>query len=60
MGFDPSKRIFVAGMSSLVSMSQSTWEKKVDVYKSWDLSEADILTAFRKDSWKHLRIKLRL
>jgi mTERF domain-containing protein len=48
MGFDPYKRIFVAGMSSLMSMSKSTWEKKVDAYKSWDLSEADILTELEK------------
>ncbi|CAK7332061.1 unnamed protein product [Dovyalis caffra] len=48
MGFDPSKRIFVAGVRSLKSMSKSTWEKKVDVYKRWNLSEADVLSAFRK------------
>ncbi|KAG6736473.1 hypothetical protein POTOM_060752 [Populus tomentosa] len=39
VGFDPSKRIFVAGMSSLMSMSKSTWEKKLD----W---ESSVLMAF--------------
>ncbi|KAJ6984207.1 hypothetical protein NC653_022453 [Populus alba x Populus x berolinensis] len=52
VGFDPSKRIFVAGMSSLMSMSKSTWEKKDKIMAVMDLFvnkldwESSVLMAF--------------
>ncbi|KAG6736546.1 hypothetical protein POTOM_060590 [Populus tomentosa] len=52
VGFDPSKRIFVAGMSTLMSMSKSTWEKKDKVMAVMDLFvnkldwESSVLMAF--------------
>ena len=48
MGFHPSKSQFVSAITVLRSMSGSTWEKKLTVYRRWGLSEEEILTAFVK------------
>ncbi|XP_059652925.1 uncharacterized protein LOC132300019 [Cornus florida] len=48
MGFNPTKTMFGAAINALRAMSKSTWEKKVEVYKKWGLSEDQILVAFRK------------
>ncbi|CAL5415675.1 unnamed protein product [Camellia sinensis] len=51
MGFNPSSLNFVLAFHALRSMSKSTWEKKVEVYKKWGWSEDEILVAFGKHPW---------
>ncbi|OVA10038.1 Mitochodrial transcription termination factor-related [Macleaya cordata] len=48
MGLDPSKTAFVQAIQALTSMSKSTWEAKLNVYRRWGWSEDEIRTAFRK------------
>lgn len=48
MGFDPLKMKFVEAVYAMSGMSKSTWERKVNAYKRWGLSEAEILVAFKK------------
>ncbi|KAF5200288.1 Transcription termination factor like [Thalictrum thalictroides] len=47
MGFDPGARSFVLAISVMGSMAKSLWEKKVEVYKSFGLSEKDVISAFK-------------
>ncbi|KAL7586931.1 hypothetical protein Lser_V15G38526 [Lactuca serriola] len=47
MGFDPLKTAFVLGIHTLMSMSKSTREKKMEIYEKWGWSKAQILVAFR-------------
>lgn len=51
MGLDPCKTQFVVAILALTSMSRSTWEKKIDVYRRWGLSHEEILAAFAKSPW---------
>ncbi|XP_031737873.1 transcription termination factor MTERF6, chloroplastic/mitochondrial-like [Cucumis sativus] len=51
MGFDPQRLQFVVAVFALRSMTKSTWDKKVEVYRKWGLSEEDIRLAFRKNPW---------
>ncbi|GMP76647.1 hypothetical protein CsSME_00033235 [Camellia sinensis var. sinensis] len=51
MGFNPLRTKFVIAIHAFRAMSKSTWEKKVEVYKKWGLSEDDILVAFGKRPW---------
>ncbi|CAK7351309.1 unnamed protein product [Dovyalis caffra] len=51
MGFNPSKSQFVLAIVLLRSMTTSTWEKKLDVYRRWGLSREEILAAFVKNPW---------
>ncbi|KAJ4836772.1 hypothetical protein Tsubulata_031077 [Turnera subulata] len=39
MGFDPSKLSFVVALKAVSSHSKSSWERKVDMYKSFGWSE---------------------
>lgn len=48
MGFDPLKSNFVVAVFALGTMTKSTWDKKVDVYKKWGWSEEEVLQAFRR------------
>ncbi|OVA06462.1 Mitochodrial transcription termination factor-related [Macleaya cordata] len=48
MGLDPLKTAFVIAIHGLTSMSKSTWEAKLDVFRRWGWSEDEIVTAFRK------------
>ncbi|XP_059654571.1 uncharacterized protein LOC132301324 [Cornus florida] len=48
MGFNPEKMTFALAIGAVKGMSKSTWEKKVEVYKKWGLSEDEILVAFGK------------
>jgi mTERF domain-containing protein len=43
MGFDPLKMKFVEAVYAMSGMRKSTWERKVNAYKRWGLSEAEIL-----------------
>ncbi|KAI8005399.1 hypothetical protein LOK49_LG08G03152 [Camellia lanceoleosa] len=51
MGFNPVSLKFVIAFQAVSSMSKSTWEKKVEVYKKWGWSEDEILVAFEKYPW---------
>ncbi|XP_059654573.1 transcription termination factor MTERF2, chloroplastic-like [Cornus florida] len=51
MGFNPTKVMFGLAIHALRAMTKSTWEKKVEVYKKWGLSEDQILVAFGKQPW---------
>ncbi|KAI8005001.1 hypothetical protein LOK49_LG08G03166 [Camellia lanceoleosa] len=51
MGFNPLRTKFVIAIHAFRAMSKSTWEKKVEVYKKWGLSEDDILLGFGKRPW---------
>ncbi|KAG5554986.1 hypothetical protein RHGRI_012508 [Rhododendron griersonianum] len=51
MGFNPMRVSFVLAVHALSSMSKAVWEKKIEVYKKWDLSEDEILGAFGKYPW---------
>ncbi|KAF5944628.1 hypothetical protein HYC85_018705 [Camellia sinensis] len=49
--FNPVSLKFVIAFQTVSSMSKSTWEKKVEVYKKWGCSEDEILVAFEKYPW---------
>ncbi|XP_059654566.1 uncharacterized protein LOC132301318 [Cornus florida] len=51
MGFNPTKVMSGVAIHALRAMSKSAWEKKVEVYKKWGLSEDQILVAFGKHPW---------
>ncbi|KAF3456189.1 hypothetical protein FNV43_RR00839 [Rhamnella rubrinervis] len=48
MGFDPLKSNFVVAVFALGTMTKSTWDRKVDIYKKWGWSEEEVLQAFRR------------
>ncbi|KAE8648638.1 transcription termination factor MTERF5, chloroplastic-like [Cucumis sativus] len=49
LGFEPKARMFVYAVLARISMSDSTWKRKINVLKSLGWSEKEILTAFKKD-----------
>lgn len=51
LGIEPSRNLFMVAVHVFCSMSKSTWEKKMGIYKKWGLSEGEILEAFRKNPW---------
>lgn len=51
MGFDPLKSSFVQAVHAIRAMSKSTWERKLNIYKRWGLSEKEIIAAFRSHPW---------
>ncbi|XP_044500316.1 uncharacterized protein LOC123221554 [Mangifera indica] len=48
MGINPLKSQFVVAIAVKLTVNKSLWEKKLNFYKMWDLSEEEILVAFRK------------
>ncbi|XP_044500317.1 uncharacterized protein LOC123221555 [Mangifera indica] len=48
MGINPLKLKFVLAVGVKLKINKSLWEKKLEVYKMWDLSEEEILVVFRK------------
>ncbi|KAA0049465.1 hypothetical protein IC582_012806 [Cucumis melo] len=48
MGFNPQQLQFVVAVFALRAMTKSTWDKKVEVYRKWGLSEEEICLAFRR------------
>ncbi|KAL8208514.1 hypothetical protein R6Q57_007926 [Mikania cordata] len=48
MGFDPSKFRFIWAIHARRAMSESTWVKKVKLYKKWGWSKDDIVVAFER------------
>ncbi|GMN62407.1 hypothetical protein TIFTF001_031486 [Ficus carica] len=51
MGFDSSKVTFVLAVYAFMTMSESTWESKVDAYKKCGWSEEEVLKAFQRNPW---------
>ncbi|KAI5650704.1 hypothetical protein M9H77_36709 [Catharanthus roseus] len=51
MGFNPSRMNFVVAVHIVRGFKKSSWKKKVEVYKKWGCSEAEILEAFGKYPW---------
>ncbi|KAF5752214.1 hypothetical protein HS088_TW01G00122 [Tripterygium wilfordii] len=51
MGFNPLKSKFVLAVYALRTMTKSTWQMKVDVYKKWCWSDEDIILAFSRNPW---------
>ncbi|KAL4025025.1 hypothetical protein IC575_013399 [Cucumis melo] len=49
MGFNPDRLQFVVAVFALRSMTKSTWDKKVEVYRKWGLSEEEFSLAFRRN-----------
>ncbi|KAL0548360.1 hypothetical protein IC582_012809 [Cucumis melo] len=49
MGFNPQRLQFLVAVFALRSMTKSSWDKKVEVYRKWGLSEEEIRLAFRKN-----------
>lgn len=49
MGFDPKEIKFGLAMFVFKGMGKSVWNRKVDVYKKWGLSEEEIVEAFLKN-----------
>ncbi|KAA0049466.1 transcription termination factor MTEF1 [Cucumis melo var. makuwa] len=51
MGFNPQQLQFVVAVFILRSLTKSTWDKKVEVYRKWGLSEEEICLAFKRHPW---------
>ncbi|KAG5559932.1 hypothetical protein RHGRI_003279 [Rhododendron griersonianum] len=51
MGFSPSKNHFVVAIRVLGSMTKSTWNKKIEVYRKWGLTKDELFVAFKKQPW---------
>ncbi|KAF5752215.1 hypothetical protein HS088_TW01G00123 [Tripterygium wilfordii] len=51
LGFNPLMSKFVLAVYALRTMTKSTWEMKVDVYKKWGWSDEDIILAFSRNPW---------
>ncbi|XP_030932015.1 uncharacterized protein LOC115957820 [Quercus lobata] len=48
LGFDPNNLLSVLAVRSMVVMSKSLWEQKVEGFKSFGLSKDEIYAAFKK------------
>ncbi|KAI3772669.1 hypothetical protein L6452_03860 [Arctium lappa] len=48
MGFDTSKTRFLWAVHAVRSMSKSTWDVKVELYKKWGWSEDELFMAFER------------
>ncbi|XP_065853666.1 uncharacterized protein [Euphorbia lathyris] len=48
MGFDPAKYSFAQALLVQLQTSRKRWEAKIDLFRSWGLSEDQFLLAFRK------------
>ncbi|MBA0808304.1 hypothetical protein Gohar_024055 [Gossypium harknessii] len=49
MGFNPPSMSFVLAVTVLNFMPNSSWDRKLDVYKKWGWSEKEVIEAFRKN-----------
>lgn len=48
MGFDPLQVIFILAVHVKCGISKDTWERRMEIYRSWGLSDEEILLGFRK------------
>ncbi|XP_075479495.1 uncharacterized protein LOC142520393 [Primulina tabacum] len=51
MGFDPCRANFLTGIYVMRKPTSSNWHRKMEVYKKWGYSEAQVLAAFRRFPW---------
>ncbi|KAL9374958.1 hypothetical protein Peur_031837 [Populus x canadensis] len=51
MGCDPLKPQFTTAVMVMSLLSESGWERRLGVYKSWGWSEEDVHAAFIKEPW---------
>ncbi|KAJ6759842.1 CGI-12 PROTEIN-RELATED [Salix purpurea] len=51
MGCDPLKPQFTTAVMVMSLLSESGWERRLGLYKSWGWSEDDVLAAFIKEPW---------
>ncbi|XP_059650354.1 uncharacterized protein LOC132296138 [Cornus florida] len=51
MGFNPSKFQLVIAVHALMSMSKSTWKRRMEVYQKWGWSEEKTMLAFTRYPW---------
>jgi mTERF domain-containing protein len=51
MGFNPLRLNFVLAVLAMWGLNKSIWERRVNAYKRWGLSEEEILVAFGKSPW---------
>ncbi|KAE8650381.1 hypothetical protein Csa_010623 [Cucumis sativus] len=51
MGFNPQRLQFIVAVHALRSLTKSSWDKKLEVYRKWGLSEEEFYLAFRKYPW---------
>lgn len=47
LGFNPTHLLFILAIRSIAVMSKSLWERKMVIYRSFGLSDDEILAAFR-------------
>ncbi|KAK1318709.1 hypothetical protein QJS10_CPB04g00588 [Acorus calamus] len=48
MGFEPSSFLFYSALGTILSISDSKWEEKFELYRSFGWSEDDLLSALKK------------
>lgn len=48
MNLNPLALKFLLAVTAKLSMSKSKWEKKLNTFKSWGLSENEFLSPFKK------------
>lgn len=51
MGFNPCRANFLTAIYVMRKPTSSNWDRKMEVYKKWGYSEAQVLAAFRKFPW---------
>ncbi|KAF7837854.1 Transcription termination factor like [Senna tora] len=51
LGFNPLKSDFVIALHIKIIMSESSWKRKIDLFKRWGWSEDAIVSAFSKHPW---------
>ncbi|XP_075656055.1 uncharacterized protein LOC142626152 [Castanea sativa] len=51
MGFNPWTMMFAKAVHVMRSMTKSTWERKLNVYKKWGWTEHEVSMAFRSHPW---------
>ncbi|XP_021609495.1 uncharacterized protein LOC110612940 [Manihot esculenta] len=49
LGLKPTSPMFIHAVRVMISMSESTWKKKIELMKSFEWSEEEILSAFVRD-----------
>lgn len=51
LGFNPQRSDFVLALHVKIVVSESTWKRKVDLFKRWGWSEETIASAFARRPW---------
>uniref|UniRef100_A0A7N0UYK3 Uncharacterized protein n=1 Tax=Kalanchoe fedtschenkoi TaxID=63787 RepID=A0A7N0UYK3_KALFE len=48
MGFDPDKYNFHEAINVFLSVNEKTWDRKVEIFNKWGWTDAEVLSAFKK------------